>query len=214
SNEVLFKKWLIVPDSVSVSKDKQWIAVSNHNPHTVLIYANNRPLNESSDPDGILRGTYYPHGLRFTSDGRFILVADAELPYVNVYEAHDGDWRGVRNPLVSFRVLNNEDYLSDPDDFAGERGPKGIDIDHTANIFVTTCKTKPLAFFDLTSALESARAHSSLLNRRALDVNYELNLQKEADANILFFKNSRSWRITAPLRWMLSNLRAFRNRPR
>src|SRR5690349_5197715 len=98
NNEILFKKWIDVPDSISLSEDKQWIAVSNHNTHTVLLYHNNRPLNESSDPDGILRGTYYPHGLRFTSDGRFIFVADADLPYVNIYENNDADWRGVHNP--------------------------------------------------------------------------------------------------------------------
>jgi hypothetical protein len=106
--------------------------------------------------------------------------------------------------------LNNEDYLSG-EDHAGERGPKGIDINSAMNVFVTTCKAQPLAFFDLTSALESASARSDLRKRRALEVNYELDLQDEADGKILFFKNSKSWRITAPFRSMFSILSAFRD---
>jgi hypothetical protein len=46
--------------------------VSNHTTSQVFIYANASALNENSDPDGILRSVCYPHGVRFTSDGRFI----------------------------------------------------------------------------------------------------------------------------------------------
>ena len=39
------------------------------------------------EPDGVLHGVNYPHGLRFTADGRYMLIADAGLPYVHVYHA-------------------------------------------------------------------------------------------------------------------------------
>jgi hypothetical protein len=205
NSEVLLKKWIDNPDGICLSKDMQWIAVSNHNTHTVLLYENTPSLNESSDPDGILRCTYFPHGLRFTSDGRFILVADGDSPYVHIYERDDAGWRGVRNPLSSFRVLNNADYLRGR--FCrGEGGPKGIDINDSMNIFVTTCREQPLAFFDLPAVLESACSQKSFqrtLNQKALELKYELDRRDEA----LSYENSRSWRITAPLRWVFSVLR-------
>src|SRR5262245_36606082 len=174
-NEILFEKRLDCPDGICLSRQMQWIAVSNHDAHNVLMYENTPLLNEASDPDGILRGANYPHGLRFTSDGRFILVADADSPYVHIYEKDDTGWRGVRNPLSSFRVLNNEDYLRGRDGLPGEGGPKGIDIHDATNIFVTTCREQPLAFFDLSALLESAGTRNTL-NQKALEIKYELYL--------------------------------------
>jgi hypothetical protein len=205
NSEVLFKKRLEWPDGICLSRERRWIAVSNHYAHTVLLYENTPMLSESSEPDGILRCSYYPHGLRFTSDGRFILVADADSPYVHIYERDAAGWRGVRYPLSSFRVLTNEDYLRGRYG-PGEGGPKGIDINDAMNIFVTTCSEQPLAFFDLPAVLESAcsrKSHQRTLNQRALELKYELDLLDD----LASFKNSRSWRITAPLRWVFSGLR-------
>src|SRR5262249_32752583 len=136
----------------------------------------------------------------------FILVADADSPYVHIYEKDDTGWRGVRNPLSSFRVLNNEDYLRGRDGLPGEGGPKGIDIHDATNIFVTTCREQPLAFFDLSALLESAGTRNTL-NQKALEIKYELYLQDDANAKLQKFENSKSWRITAPLRWIFSTLR-------
>lgn len=110
-----------------------------------------------------MRRTIYPHGLRFTSDGRFIVVASAGSPFVNIYETSDLDWRRVRDPLISFRVLTNEDYLwgrYHPE----EGGPKGIDVNNANNILVTTCERQPLAFFDLAAILESSKKVTSSSN--------------------------------------------------
>ena len=38
SNTILLKKWLDNPDGICVSRDVQWIAISNHNAHSVLLY--------------------------------------------------------------------------------------------------------------------------------------------------------------------------------
>jgi hypothetical protein len=232
SSDVLLKKWLNVPDGICISREMQWIAVSNHEPHSVFVYKKDKSLNEFSGPDGILRGIHYPHGLRFSSDGRFIIVADAGRPYVAIYQKDDLDWRGVRYPFLSFRTLNNEDFLRGrhnmpPALLAGEGGPKGIDIDDATNAIVTTCEMQPLAFFDLDAILESACEEKSIsnysrlseswrLNQRAREVSCELeilNQEKEKTAvNTEFRKviNSRSWRITAPVRDLMAKVRRLR----
>ena len=146
-SEILLRDWLQVPDGISVSSDANWIAISNHDMHTVLVYENSPALNEHSDPAGILRSISYPHGLRFTSDGRFILVADAGAPYLHVYGRSGDSWRGVHNPLVSFRVMDDGTFLRRYSIRDG--GPKGLDVDSQRGLVVTTCHHQPLAFFDL-----------------------------------------------------------------
>lgn len=155
NNEVLLRKWLDIPDSICVSEDRRWIAVSNHNNHAVFLYENKPSLNTSSRPDGILR-SYYPHGVRFTSDGCYILGASAGAPYINVYEKGDAPWHGVRRPVMSFRVLDSGDFLRGQDGRRADGGAKGIDIDNTASVLVATCEMQPLAFFDLSAFLQKA----------------------------------------------------------
>jgi len=233
NGEIFFKKWLDVPDGVCASRERQWFAVSNHNAHAVFLYENTPSLSEDSDPDGILRCNYYPHGLQFTSDGRFILVADAGSPYVNIYQRDESGWRGVRSPVVSVRVLSDETFLRgrvNPE----EGGPKGIDINNAMNVFVTSCETQPLAFFDLGAILEDVRfcttaqrkaeetfayglnkpPETRLRDQKTFEVNYELGLQAKAQdvqRVIWTLTNSRSWRLTAPLRWVTSKSGLTRN---
>src|SRR6516162_8740868 len=103
-NEILLTKWLGVPDGISISKGGHWIAVSNHKMRGVFIYEYTS-LNASSEPDGILRYVFSPHGVRFTSDGEFIVVADGAAPYLHIYTKNGSSWRGVHNPIKSLRVL-------------------------------------------------------------------------------------------------------------
>jgi hypothetical protein len=231
NSAVLLRTCLDIPDGICVSDDAQWIAVSNHSSHTVLLYENNSSLNESSRPDGILRCCMYPHGLRFTSDGRFLLVADSATPYVNIYEKDESGWRGVRIPLLSTRVLNDKDFLRGRHDHE-TGGPKGIDVSNANGVFVTTCEAQPLAFFDLAAVLEDACLCSDLQrdgasgatekfprdsnhrlpenwlrNKKMREVNYELDLHEVAKAELAALTNSKSWRITAPLRWASSVLK-------
>ena len=110
-SEVLLRKWLDVPDGVSVSHDRRWIAVSNHLTHSVLLYENLPSLDPDADPDGILRHVHYPHGVRFSSDGRYIFVADAGAPYVHVYAHHGHGWRGVFIPAASIRIMDDAQFL-------------------------------------------------------------------------------------------------------
>jgi len=219
NGEILLKKWISVPDVIAASQ--RWIAVSNHNCHNVFVYENNGSLAEFSDPDGILRCVRYPHGLRFSSDGAFILVADAGAPYVHIYKKDASGWRGVRNPVKSFRVLKDEDFLRGHST-AYDGGAKGIDIDNSMRIFATTCEVQPLAFFDLARILEgisledvpSLPSSGGALDakQRAFEVNYELDSSPHVSEDDLKYKlarikHSRSWRLTAPYRWLGSFVR-------
>jgi hypothetical protein len=225
SNEVLLQKWLATPDGVCISKDRQWIAISNQKMRGVFLYEYTSSLNASSEPDGILRYVFSPHGVRFTSDGEFIVVADGGAPYVHIYAENGSGWRGVHNPIRSLRVMNDEDFLrgrSNPH----EGGPKGIDVDNAMNVIAVTCAGRPLVFFDLKAILESTQCRlpdpgenqeSYSREQRALELRYELETQNRLNQEIkeieehavAKFESSTSWRITAPLRRVSSALRSF-----
>lgn len=152
-NEVLLSRGLDLPDGIAVNEEWSWIAVSNHNDHNVLIFRNDPGLDRSSEPDGILRNAVYPHGVRFTADDNFILVADAGAPYLHIYAKNGVDWKGERAPVTSIRVMDEKTYLRgrySPQ----EGGPKGVDVTSNMGMFVTTCHNQPLAFFDLEKILQ------------------------------------------------------------
>jgi len=163
-NDILLREWLEIPDGICISNDGHWIAVSNHSTHCVLLYKDIDSLNEKSSPDGILGSVSYPHGLNFTSDGKFILVADAGSPNVHVYAKGHTTWQGVRNPLMSFAVMEEDNFLRgryNPQ----EGGPKGIDISKDMAVFVTTSEHQPLAFFNLQAILDQIMRDQDLRRR-------------------------------------------------
>src|SRR5262249_38709266 len=90
TSEVLLKKWISFPDGISVNEN--WIAISNHHSGNVFLYDWKTSLDDASSPDGILNYIVRPHGVRFTSDGRFLVVADYETPYLRIYERGDWGW--------------------------------------------------------------------------------------------------------------------------
>src|SRR5438552_5537848 len=127
NSEILLHKFLNVPDGVSVSPDRRWIAVSSHAAHIVLLYENSPALNSDAEPDGILRGVIYPHGLRFSADGRHLFLADAGTPYLRIYTRDLDEWRGVRHPVASVRIMDDAVFQRgrhNPE----EGGPKGLDL--------------------------------------------------------------------------------------
>src|SRR5262249_32067889 len=159
TNEILLAKWLADPDGVSISTDRHWIAISNRRMRGVFLYKY-RALNASSEPDGILRYVFSPHGVRFTSDGEFILVADGAAPDLHIYSKKGSSWRGVHNPIRSLRVLTDEEFLRGRYNNHEGGGPKGIDVDNAANVLAVTSEGRPLAFFDLRTVLQSTQRHS------------------------------------------------------
>jgi DNA-binding beta-propeller fold protein YncE len=211
-SEILLQKYLYIPDGVSVSPDRRWIAVSNHTTHHVLLYENSPALNADAEPDGILRHVYHPHGLRFSADGRHLFVADAGAPYLHIYARDSDQWRGVRHPVATVRIMDDATFERgryNPE----EGGPKGLDIDATSRVLVVTSECQPLAFFDVPALLQLALAGGSAREQSLLGISHELSLVRESremagkatEADVL--RNSRSWRITAPLRRLNSVLR-------
>ena len=149
SNQRLLERGLDIPDGIALSHDGRWIAVSSHGTQDVKLYRMSAPLGPGTEPAGVLQHAGYPHGVRFTSDDRHILVADAGSRMVHVY-AGDGDWSGHRAPARSATVLDEETFLrgrASPE----EGGPKGLDIDRSDSVVAVTCEEQTLAFFALSS---------------------------------------------------------------
>jgi len=146
SGELLLENGIWLPDGITVSPDKRWIAVSNHNTRSVLVYDRHRRLNRRSAPSGIIFGAQYPHGLRFTPDGQRLIVADAGNPFIHLFSSKDGTWDGERNPIVSMKVIDEEKFAKGHKAI-NEGGPKGIDIDAEGKLMAVTCEEQTLAFF-------------------------------------------------------------------
>ena len=214
-HEVLLRKLLVVPDGVVISPDRRWLAVSNHSTHSVLMYENSMKLSADTDPVGILRRVHAPHGLRFSADGQHLLVADAEAPHILVYMCQRNDWSGIRNPSATVTIMDDETFRRGhlgP----GEGGPKGLDIDAGSQVVAVTSRCQPLAFFDLSAVLRHSTttqdtgelgAEDFAFERFLMDdqrilaeTQRELTAQAESRALVHYMINSRSWRITAPLR--------------
>jgi hypothetical protein len=224
NSEILLNKYLNGPDGVSLSPDRRWIAVSNHTTHNVLLYENSPALNSDAKPDGILRCIYYPHGLRFSADGRHLFVADAGAPYLHIYAQDPDQWRGVRHPVATVRIMDEAVFQRGRCNLENG-GPKGLDIDACSNILVVTSECQPLAFFDVPLLLQHAFAGGSEREKRILSISHELSLMQEIrmmaeramEANALrnmetnALRNTMSWRITAPLRRLKSIFRRVKN---
>jgi len=200
-SEVLLSRWLDAPDGAAVSPDDQWIAISNHDTHSVFIYRRSPSLDRNSEPDCILRGVLNPHGVRFSPDSRHLLVADAAKPLLHIYAQNGFAWRGVHAPVASLRVVDDEVFGKARDVQSG--GPKGVDIDRDGRVLAVTFENKPVTFYDSAAMLERGVRQppddSQLLS-------YELEvierIQEKSDRRIAKLMDSWSFRVTRPLRWL------------
>lgn len=212
SGEKLLAKGLGVPDSICTSADRGWIAVSNHNHHCVFVYRNGPALNPEREPDGRLTGINYPHGLRFSADGRFCLVADAGAPCVHVFAADDGDWTGEREPEVRLRILDDAAYFRGATN-REEGGPKGLDLTNDGRLLVTTCEEEQIVFTDLRAGLgalcDAGRRgdeQPEFVSRSALDA-----LAREWQSRAEKQKRDRRFirRVVRRLKWEANQVLSF-----
>lgn len=221
ASEVLIHDGLTIPDGVTHSPSGCWIAVSNHGHHNVLLFRNDRDLGPTSPPQGVLNGITYPHGLRFTDNGKSILVADAGAPLVHLYRS-DGNWTGEHQPDASIQVLSDESFeRGNTDPTTG--GPKGIDVTRDGKLMVVSCHEEPLVFFDVRRSLDqriAAPANNAVhaedtretvlrymaFDRLKMDA-ATAAIRRATDLEIGMMTQSRSWRITAPLRSVTAALR-------
>ena len=148
-SRIMLENGLRVPDGAALSADKARLAISNHLTHEVFIYDYSKRLGRRSKPHGTLQGIDFPHGLRFLNDDRYMLVADAGLPFVQLFHSPGGQWQGEHRPVAAIRVMDDETFLRGRSNNQ-EGGLKGLDLSPDGKILATTCETRPLAFFDTT----------------------------------------------------------------
>ena len=149
---------LDLPDGVAVSDDRAWIAVSNHNRQIVLIYEGAAgPAGAAVEGDGlrapvgVLRGTSFPHGLRFDRAGDVLGIADAGSTFVHLHRRGEQGWSLAGFPFAAIPVLTEEEFASGntrPD----EGGPKGLDLDPSERVLAITCEAAPLRWIDWKAA--------------------------------------------------------------
>lgn len=155
-NEVLLSKWLTTPDGIAVDRERRWIAVSNHGSHGVFMFEMTQNLKRRSRPHGILRYSDYPHGLCFTPDGRYIIVALSGSKNVHVYAKTAEGWHGEHEPINAVRTMSTETFLRGRIDHR-DGGTKGVDVDNDMRLLAVTSEFQTLAFFDLASVLRPSR---------------------------------------------------------
>ena len=200
SNRLLLRRLINFPDGVGLTDDGTWIAVSNHQAHVVGLYEQPESLHDDSEPDCVLRGVLYPHGVRFGPGARHVVVADCSAPFVHVFEPDGPTWRGVRYPVGSFRVMDDAVFRLHPRHRLGDGGPKGIDIDRGRHVLAVVAEYQPLAFFDLAAILDDDARPSFDDDRR---LQYELDILERTralEAHVAALKRSVSFRLTRPLR--------------
>ena len=152
SSQVLLRKWFDIPDGISLSRDQEWIAVSQAACGWVGVYPNSSSLNPESDPSAILRQVFYPHGLKFSRCGRFLLVADAGAPNVQVFQRPELGWYGVLHPVATWEVMDKS-LFERGHVFVDEGGCKGLDLHPESAILALTCEFQTLRFIDVSATL-------------------------------------------------------------
>ena len=145
-NHIALDRGFVLPDGVTLSPDGRWLAISSHNTRCIVIYDMTRYERRRTIAAGFLFGVLYPHGMRFSADGRRLYVSDAGTPNVSVFHSDDGTWDGPRDPLTTLRVMDDETFQRgnyNPQ----EGGAKGVEL--ASDLLITTCEHQPLSFLRL-----------------------------------------------------------------
>jgi hypothetical protein len=219
------RAWLDLPDGLALSADGRWLAVSNHNTHSVLVF--DRRTGEDGDPAAVLRGVDYPHGVRFSADAGALLVADAGAPHVHVFVRPTREWSGASFPAATVAVMDEATFLRGRHN-PQEGGPKGIDLDSRTQVLLATCEELGLAFFDAADLLDRpdrVGADADALLRHELEAlgavareRHETERERQETervrAELAAVLATKAWRLTAPVRGLYGSLRRAAGRGR
>lgn len=155
TNKILISNGLGIPDGLTISPDLKHIAVSNHLTHEVLVYENTGHDGHYDEPCARLQKVVFPHGIRFTRDGKKLLAASAGSPFVHVYSrGNHNTWSGTYRPDRSFRILDEQTYRAGACN-PMEGGPKGLEITANDELLLVTNEHAPLQAFDLQAMLKA-----------------------------------------------------------
>ena len=228
SSDSLIGTGLQLPDGVAHSRSGRWMAVSSHGGHCVAVFRND---DCGGVPCGVLRGVHHPHGLVFSGDDKWVLVADAGAPFLHVFNSPDSNWNGDREPVSSVQILGDATFERGHVQPA-EGGPKGIDLTRDGALLAATCEEDPLVFFDMRPvigtmavdaepaepAAEAERARRYLLQylgaaRSRVDETTAA-ICRIAEREVQLVVATRWWRVTAPLRRLSETLQGASQRAR
>lgn len=149
---IVAQSGLEIPDGVALSHDGRWLAVSNHNDHGVALLCLDDRARTGSVRDAGLR---YPHGLCFDPSGRTLYVADAGERDLHSFVSRTGEWdHAAPRSAFTLPAVEMEAFRKTKDSVGDERlrrlegGIKGVDVDRTGRVVVTTCRHQTLRFFE------------------------------------------------------------------
>jgi WD40 repeat protein len=170
----LIRRGLSIPDGISISPDRQWIAVSNHSTGTVLLYRMDSGLNPDTKPHHMLHGIVCPHGIRFSADGSTLYVIDSASPYLHIFKQQEGQWNTIQKPANSICMLDTETFERGRYN-AQEGGLKGMDILHTRGLLAVTSEYCPLAFYDMDTLMQAPTTNiEEEIREKSLQRDFEL----------------------------------------
>lgn len=151
-HSIFLKGDVITPDGVVRSASGRLAAVSNHRGHHVSVFDTAAEFNSASLPIAKLEGPSFPHGLQFSKDEKFILVADAGQPFVHFFYNDGKGWSGTLQPVASLRILDDAAFMRGHVNNA-DGGSKGIGLDPANKILAVTCQEEPFAFYNVQALL-------------------------------------------------------------
>ncbi len=158
SGELVVETGLELIDGISISRDGQWIAVSDSAHGRVAIFRgdNHSEACELRDKD-----LGYPHGLCFDPTHKRLYVSDAGERLLHVFESVDGTWeRSMDRSAFSLPSIGDEAFYktkhSVPEEFRPlVGGIKGLDLDPSGRFLIGTCLNQIMAVFETVPAAQA-----------------------------------------------------------
>lgn len=195
---VLIEKGVKIPEGISTSPNKNWIAISNHVDGNVLIYKNSQNLNRNTQPNAILKGPVCPHGLRFNPNGDKLFVTDASSQYIYYYECIDGNWGESKVTCRPILMIDDATFYM-ARNAARDGGVKGVDVDNSNAVLLTTHKSEVIGFYNI----------DNLINEKC---NFEdgkiEELSRQRDYSLKRFRKNtfeRKWTLSSRIKKTTSN---------